>query len=167
MAAVNLFSYILTTPSSKSVVLISGIGCRGHHSKYITFDLLRHSHPPFLKMAAAKTSDSISPAFCALAATPETIDNWLCPLERLLLLLYDCTSSQEFVNGARQQFTQKGRTVFLRHKQYLSSTQSGLLTKPVNVNGGGTGMLMTAGQLFLKRHKLVVNYCARAALKVA
>ena len=35
---------------------------------------------------------------------------------------------------------------------------------------GGTGMIMTAGkyagQLFLKRHKLVVNYCAVAAIKV-
>ena len=31
-----------------------------HHLKYITFDLLRHSHPPFLEMAAAKTNDPIS-----------------------------------------------------------------------------------------------------------
>ena len=30
-----------------------------------------------------------------------------------------------------------------------------------------TGMLMTAGQLFLNRHRLVVNYCAMAAIKVA
>ena len=28
--------------------------------KYIIFNLLRHSHPPFVKMAAAKTNDSIS-----------------------------------------------------------------------------------------------------------
>jgi len=122
------------------------------------------------------------PAFCALAATPETVENWLCPRERLLVLLYACTSSQEFVNGAREKFTQKGRAIVLRHKQYLSSTQSGLLTKPVTVghirwsqlrsfhlqvNGGGTGTLMTAGQLFLNRHKRVVNYCAMAAVKVA
>ena len=69
----------------------------------------------------------------AFAATPATIDDWLCPLERLLVLLYDCTSSQEFVNGVRKQFTQKGRAIVLRHKQYLSKTQSGLLTKPVTV----------------------------------
>ena len=77
--------------------------------------------------------DEVTPAFCALAATPETVNNWLCPLERLLILQYDCTSSQEFVNESRKQFTQKGRAVVLRHKQYLSSTQSGLLTKPVTV----------------------------------
>ena len=122
--------------------------------------------------------DEVTPAFCALAATPETADDWLCTLERLLVLLYDCTSSQEFVNGARKQFIQNVK--LLQH--YLSSTQSGLLTKPVTVghkrwsrfrsfhlqvNGGGTGMLMTAGQLFLNRHKLVVNYCVMAAIKVA
>ena len=41
----------------------------------------------------------------------------------------------------------------------------------LQVNEGGTGMVMTAGkyarQLFLKQHKLVVNYCAVAAIKVA
>ena len=77
--------------------------------------------------------DEVTPAFCALAVTPATVDDWLCPLERLLVLLYDCTSSQEFVNGARKQFTQKGRAIVLRHKQYLSRTQNGLLTKPVTV----------------------------------
>ena len=110
----------------------------------------------------------VTPALCTLAATPETVDNWLCPRERLLVLLYACTSSQEFVNGAREQFTQKGRAIVLRHKQYLSSTQSGLLSTPVTVghrrwsqlrsfhlqvNGGGTETLMTAGQLFLNRYK--------------
>ena len=75
----------------------------------------------------------VTPALCTLAATPETVDNWLCPRERLLVLLYACTSSQEFVNGAREQFTQKGRAIVLRHKQYLSSTQSGLLNTPVTV----------------------------------
>ena len=77
--------------------------------------------------------DGVTSAFCALAASPDTVDNWLCPLGRLLVLLYDCNSSQEFVNGARKLFTQKGRAIALRHKQYLSSTQSGLLTKPVTV----------------------------------
>ena len=74
--------------------------------------------------------DEVTPAFCTLAATPENVDNWLCPLEQLL---YDCISSPEFVNGVRKQFTQKGRAIVLRHKQYLSSTQSELLTKPVTV----------------------------------
>jgi len=39
------------------------------------------------------------------------------------------------------------------------------------MNGGGTVMTMMAGKhagkLFLMRHKLVVNYCAVAAIKVA
>ena len=77
--------------------------------------------------------DEVTPALCALAATPDTVDTWLCQLERLLVLLYDCTSSHEFVNGARKQFTQKGRAVVLRHKQCLSRTQIRLLTKPVTV----------------------------------
>ena len=81
--------------------------------------------------------DEITPAFCALAATPVTVENWLSPLERFVVHLYDRTSSQAFLNEARKQlFTQKGRailTVFLRHKQYFSSTQSGLLTKQATV----------------------------------
>ena len=53
--------------------------------------------------------DKVTPAFCALAATPESVENWLGPLERFVVLLYDSTSSQKFVNGARTQlFTQKG-----------------------------------------------------------
>ena len=52
--------------------------------------------------------DEVTPAVCALAATSASVDNWLCSLERLLVLLYDCTSNQEFVNEARKQFTQKG-----------------------------------------------------------
>ena len=47
--------------------------------------------------------DEVTPAFCALAATPETVDDWLCPLERLLVLQYDFTSSPEFVNRVRKQ----------------------------------------------------------------
>ena len=38
--------------------------------------------------------DEVTPAFGALAATSETVDNWLCPLEQLLVLLHDGTSSQ-------------------------------------------------------------------------
>ena len=78
------------------------------------------------RTACGVSNDEVTPAFCALAATPATVDDWLCSL-------YDCTSSQEFVNGARKQFTQIGRAIVLRHKQYLSRTQSGLLTKPVTV----------------------------------
>ena len=112
--------------------------------------------------------DEVTPAFCALAAASETVDTWLCPLERLPIFLYDCTSSQEVVNGARKPFTQRYRGIVLRHKQYLSRKQSGLLTKPVTVghrrsllqsfylqvNGGGSGMITMAGKcagkLFLK-----------------
>ena len=56
----------------------------------------------------------MTPAFCALAAkpSPQTIQEWLGLLERFVILLYDCSSSQECVNQARKQlFTQKGRAI--------------------------------------------------------
>jgi len=75
--------------------------------------------------------DEVTPAFCALA-----VDNSLGPLERFVVLLYD-------VLAARNLSMERGSscshrkiellTVFLRHKQHFSSTQSGLLTKPVTV----------------------------------
>ena len=56
------------------------------------------------------TLDDVTRAFCALANTPDAIDDWMEPLEQFVVLLYDCTSSQESVNQARKQlFTQKGR----------------------------------------------------------
>ncbi len=58
--------------------------------------------------------DEITTAFCDLAATPDisVINDWIEPLERFVILLYDRTSSQESVNQARKQlFTQKGRTI--------------------------------------------------------
>lgn len=42
--------------------------------------------------------DDVTRAVCALAATPDSIDNWMEPLERFVVLLYDRTSSQESVN---------------------------------------------------------------------
>ena len=67
--------------------------------------------------------DEVTPAFCALAATPETVEHWLGPLERFVVLLYDRTSSQECVNGASKQlFTQKGRAI-----DGLPPTQAALL----------------------------------------
>ena len=35
--------------------------------------------------------DEVTPAFCALAATPESVENWLGLLERFVALLYDRT----------------------------------------------------------------------------
>ena len=58
--------------------------------------------------------DDITIAFCALAATPDAsvIDDWIKPLERFVILLYDRTSSQESVNQAcKQLFTNKGRGI--------------------------------------------------------
>jgi hypothetical protein len=56
--------------------------------------------------------DEVTPIFCALAATPETVENWLGPLERFVVLLYDRTSSQEFISGATKQlFTEKGKAI--------------------------------------------------------
>ena len=66
---------------------------------------------------------------------PQTIEEWLGPLERFVVLLYDRTSSLDCVNEARTQlFTQKGRTqskVYHLHRLHLSSTSRGLLTKLV------------------------------------
>ena len=65
----------------------------------------------------------VTPAFCALSATPESVENWLGPLERFVVLLYYRTSSQEFVNRARkQQFTHKCRAI-----DGLPPTQAALL----------------------------------------
>ena len=56
--------------------------------------------------------DEVTPVFCALAATPDTVDNLLGPLERFVVLLYDHTSSQEFISGATKQlFTEKDRAI--------------------------------------------------------
>ena len=56
--------------------------------------------------------DDVTKAFCALAATPDAIDDWMEPLERFVVLLYDRISSQESVNQARKQlFTQKDKTI--------------------------------------------------------
>ena len=130
--------------------------------------------------------DEITAAFCALAATPETVDNWLCPLERLLVLLYDCTNSPEFVNGMGRQFTQKGRAIVLPTQAVLfqytkrAAHQAGhcwaqtMIATSELPSPSEWGCIRNdndgwkyAGQLLLKRHKLVVNYCAVAAIKVA
>lgn len=59
-----------------------------------------------------KAFDDVTPAFCTLAATPDSVDDSMKPLERFVVLLYDRTSSQDSVNQARKQlFTQKGRTI--------------------------------------------------------
>ena len=58
--------------------------------------------------------NDITSAFCALAATADVsaISDWIKPLERLVILMYDCTSSQESVNQARKElFTQKGQAI--------------------------------------------------------
>ncbi len=55
--------------------------------------------------------DEVTPAFCALAATPDSIEDWVQPLERFVVLLYDRTSGLGSINQARKQlFTQKSRT---------------------------------------------------------
>ena len=61
-----------------------------------------------------KAYEDVTPVFCALAACPssEAIEKWLQPPERFVVLLYDRTSSQEYVNEARKElFTQKGRAI--------------------------------------------------------
>ena len=61
-----------------------------------------------------KAFDNVTRAFCALATTPsaDAIDDWMEPLERFVVLMYDRTSSQESVNQARKElFTKKGRAI--------------------------------------------------------
>ncbi len=58
-----------------------------------------------------------------MAATPESVDEWMGPLERFTVLLYDRTSSHDSVNQARKQlFTQKGRAI-----DGISPTQAALI----------------------------------------
>jgi hypothetical protein len=58
------------------------------------------------------TCACVTRAFCVLAATPDGIDDWMGPLERFVVLLYDRTSTQESANQPRKQlFTQTGRTI--------------------------------------------------------
>ncbi len=71
-----------------------------------------------------KTYNEVTPAFSALAARPtlQTIQEWIGPLERFVILMYDRFSSQECVNEARKQlFTQKGRAM-----ECLPPTQAAL-----------------------------------------
>lgn len=59
-----------------------------------------------------KAYGEVTPAFCALASAPESIDDWIQPLERFVILLYDRTSGLSNVNEARKQlFTKKSRTL--------------------------------------------------------
>ena len=61
-----------------------------------------------------KAFDNVTRAFCALATTPsaDAIDDWMEPLERFVVLMYDRTSSQESVNQARKElFTKKDRAI--------------------------------------------------------
>ncbi len=59
-----------------------------------------------------RSYNDVTPAFSALASTPEGIDQWLEPLERFVVLLYDRTNGLGSVNQARKYlFTQKSRTI--------------------------------------------------------
>ena len=60
------------------------------------------------------TYGDVTPAFSALGAMPDpcAIDEWMKPLERFVVLLYDRTSTEENVNQARKQlFSKKGRAI--------------------------------------------------------
>lgn len=64
-----------------------------------------------------KNHDKVTPGFCALASTTESIEDWLDPVERLVVLLCDRPSSPEYVRQAG--------------KQHSSSTLRWLLTRLV------------------------------------
>jgi len=60
------------------------------------------------------TYGDVTPSFCALGDMPDShvIDEWMQPLERFVVLLYDRTSTEEGVNQARKQlFSKKGRAI--------------------------------------------------------
>ena len=70
-----------------------------------------------------KTFDKVTPAFCALASTPSSVDGPLDVLERFVVLLYDRASTEETVAEARKQlFSQKCRSM-----DGLSPTQAALV----------------------------------------
>ena len=62
-----------------------------------------------------KAYREVTPAFCALAAkpSPRPVQEWLGPLERFVIVLYNHSSSQTSVCKLtrKQLFTQKGRTI--------------------------------------------------------
>ena len=75
--------------------------------------------------------DEVTPAFCALAASPETVDHWLCPPERLLVLLYDCTSvrnlSMELGSSQHKKvelLSSDTSSIYPAHKAGCSSSRS-------------------------------------------
>lgn len=56
--------------------------------------------------------NEVTPAFCASASAPSTIEEWVAPLERFVILLYDRTISQTCMNQARKYiFCQKARGI--------------------------------------------------------
>ena len=69
--------------------------------------------------------DSVTTIFSALPATPElrTVQGSLPVLERFVVLVYDRTSEEEAVNGARKHpFTKMGRNI-----EAIPSTQAALV----------------------------------------
>ena len=84
--------------------------------------------------------DEATTPFCALAALPtiSTVDKYLGLLERFVVLLYDRTSSQKYVNEARKQlFTQSGRSIeaIPPTPEALGNTSTELLTNLASVGG--------------------------------
>ena len=79
--------------------IVSSFCCRGKKSAWDTW----------------MNIDDVTTAFCTLAATPDvsTIDDWMEPLERFVILFYDHTSSLESVNqvARKQLFTQNGLVI--------------------------------------------------------
>ena len=59
-----------------------------------------------------KAYDDVTPALCSLATIPESVESFIKPLERFVILLYERTRNLECVNQARMQlFTQKGKSM--------------------------------------------------------
>ena len=93
------------------------------------------------KMAAWDTWTTYgdaTPAFCALGAMPDSraIDEWMRPLERFVVLLYDRSSTEEGVNEARNSCSARKAEllmVYLLHRLHSSNTPRELPTRLVTV----------------------------------
>ena len=65
-----------------------------------------------MPLLVVKAFDDVTPAFCALGATQDSVYDSMKSLERFVVLLYDYTSSQDSVKQTHKQlFTQKGRGI--------------------------------------------------------
>ena len=122
----KLFRSLLDLNQPRYLVLIIALHCQCSVYAFTGCDTVSYLGDENKNSAwdTWKACKELPLAFCALAArlAPQNIQDWFGPLERVVILLYDWSSSQECVNEARKQLlTQKERTI-----EGLSPTQAAL-----------------------------------------